>query len=111
MDPLAQKAYNLDRQLGLVQYGGSYYTNLLGVQEKYLYSNNGTWYIILSNGVLHRWGGTIINSTLVDTLSPEYYNNPALLHDAQNPVADFNASELNLQLAGNQLTIGRTTTA
>ena len=66
---IAQKAYDLDQQLGLAQYGNSYYTNLLGAMEKYIYSANGTWYLILPDGGFYRWGGTIHTSTLIDTLS------------------------------------------
>ena len=53
IDPLTQKAYNLDQQLGLYQWGGSYFTNLRGCNEKYLTgTTNGTSiaYFILPSG-------------------------------------------------------------
>ena len=87
-DPLAQKAYDLTRQLGLHGYAnGNYYTNARGANEKYLLGTNNALYFLLPNGGLYRWGGSIARSTLVDTLSPDYYANPALLYQGQSPAA------------------------
>jgi subtilisin family serine protease len=87
-DPFAQTAYDLDRQLGLHTYAnGSYYANARGAGEKYLLGNGNGLYFLLPNGALYRWGGSIGGSTLVATLSPDYYANPALLYQAQSPAA------------------------
>jgi subtilisin family serine protease len=108
VDPLAQKAYNLDQKLKLSQYGGSYSTNLLGAGEKYLRAADGTWYFLLSNGGLYRWGGTIARSTLVDTFSSAYYANPALLWNAQLGTAtSLSSSNVSVSFSGNTLTIKR----
>ena len=83
VDPLTQKAYDLNQQLKLSQYGGSYSTNLLGASEKYLRGSDGTWYFILPSGGLYRWGGTIARSTLIYTFSSAYYADPSLLWNAK----------------------------
>ena len=66
---------------------GSYYTNARGAGEKYMLGNGNVLYFILPNGALYRWGGSIAKSTLVDTLSPAYYANPALLHSGPSALA------------------------
>ena len=109
VDPLAMKAYELDQQLKLYQWQGSYWTNLRGANEKYLASEtNGLAYpcFILPNGELYRWGGSIATSTLIATLSPAYYNNPALLWQAQPP-AITPVSSLSAAVADGVLTITR----
>jgi subtilisin family serine protease len=108
VDPLAQQAYSLNQQLKLSEYGGSYSTNLLGAGEKYLRGADGTWYFLLSNGGLYRWGGTIARSTLVDTLSSAYYANPALLWNAQPGTATpLSSSNVSVSFSGNTLVITR----
>ncbi len=108
IDPLAQKAYTLDQQLKLSQYGGSYSTNLLGAEEKYLRGANGTWYFILPNGGLYRWGGTIARSTLIYTFNSAYYANPALLWNAQPAsMTTLGSGSVSVSLSGNTLTITR----
>jgi hypothetical protein len=84
IDPVAQRAYELDRQLGL-RFGGSYRTNLRRCGEKYMAGNGGRTYFILPNGELHLFKSTIRRSPLVATLSRAYYDNPALVHDARPP--------------------------
>ena len=111
VDPLAQEAYNLSQQLGLYQWGGSYWTNLRSANEKYLASStNGLAApcFILPNGQLYRWGGSIAASTLVATLSPAYYANPALLINAQPPVPiAMSGVSVTVSMAGNVMTINR----
>jgi hypothetical protein len=108
VDSLAQKAYSLNQQLKLSEYGGSYSTNLLGAGEKYLRGADGTWYFLLSNGGLYRWCGTIARSTLVDTLSAAYYANPALLWNAQPGTATpLSSSNVSVSFSGNTLVIKR----
>jgi hypothetical protein len=84
VDPVAQRAYELDQRLGL-RFSRSYRTNLRRAGEKYMLGNGGRTYFILPNGELHLFRGTIRRSPLVATLSPAYYANPALLHDARPP--------------------------
>jgi len=84
VDPVAQRAYELDQQLGL-RFSRSYRTNLRGSGEKYMAGNGGRTYFILPNGELHLFRATIRRSPLVATLSRAYYDNPALLHDARPP--------------------------
>jgi subtilisin family serine protease len=109
IDSLAQKAYALDQQLGLHTFaGGNYYTNVRGAGEKYLLGNGGTMYFILSNGSLYRWGGSIAKSTLIDTLSPAYYADPALLQAAQAPsLVSISSSDVTASVVGNRLTVTR----
>jgi subtilisin family serine protease len=111
IDPLAQKAYDLDQQLGLYQWCGSYWTNTRGLNEKYIASTtNGLAapVYILPNGQLYRWGGSIAASTLIATLSPAYYANPSLLDAAKIPTATpIAGTSVTLSMAGNVLTINR----
>jgi len=113
VDPLAQSAYDLDQELGLYQWEGSYWTDLRGAGEKYLASyTNGVESpcFILPNGELYRWGGSIASSTLVATLSSDYYNDPTLLHEAQSPTpTTISAGSVSVSLAGNTLHITRST--
>ncbi len=109
IDRLAQKAYALDQQLGLHTYAnGSYYTNARGAGEKYLLGNGNGLYFVLPNGSLYRWGGSIAASTLVDTLSPAYYSNPALLYNAQTPsLTSISSASVVATISGSTLTITR----
>ena len=108
VDPLAQQAYNLNQQLKLSQYGGSYSTNLLGAGEKYLRGGNGAWYFILPSGGLYRWGGTIAHSTLLATFSPAYYADPSLLWNAKpGSATPLGSSNVRVSFSGNTLTITR----
>ena len=92
-DSLAQKAYNLDQQLGLHTFAdGSYRVNAHGVGEKYILGYNNVLYFIRPNGSLYRWGGSIAQSTLVAKLSPAYYADPLLLCDAQSPTLTATAT-------------------
>jgi subtilisin family serine protease len=106
IDPLAKKAYELDRQLGLYQLQGSYYTNSRGMNEKYLAGTGGTWYYILPNGNFYRWGGSFSTSTLIYSFNSSYYANPRLLFEAQAPaqIPVTNGSVL-VSMSGNKLTI------
>ncbi len=110
-DPFAQKAYDLDQQLGLHTYpNGTYYANARGAGEKYLLGNGNGLYFLLPNGALYRWGGSIAGSTLVATLSADYYANPALLYQAQSPAAvaaaaAATASSLSVRAVENTATV------
>ncbi len=92
------QAYQLKTSLGL-QYAGSYYTNLMGDNEKWLDSSDGQWYCLLTDGELRRWAGswtaTLQASALVATLGPSFYANPSLLWNAQPAAAPATASVTN----------------
>jgi subtilisin family serine protease len=109
IDSLAQKAYTLDQQLGLHTYAdGNYYTNARGAGEKYLIGDGNVLYFIKPNGSLYRWGGSIGKSLLIDTLSPTYYANPALLHSAQTPgLMSISSSSVTASITGNVLNVTR----
>ncbi len=83
VDPLAQRAYDLDQRYGL-RYGG-YRTNYRGHHEKYMLGNNGRSYYILPNGEVHLWYRSFSRSALVGRLSHEYYDRPSLLYNARQP--------------------------
>ncbi len=85
-DPLAELAYDVDRELRL-RSTGDYYRGTWGRDEKYLQSGDGTWHYILPDGNLYRWGGDIDSGTLVARLDPSFHADPGLLHDAVQPVA------------------------
>jgi subtilisin family serine protease len=79
-------AYTLKQQLGL-SYVGQYYANLWGQNEKWLGGANGNWYLLMPNGDLRRWAGTVsstlLATNLITTLSADYYADPSLLWNAQ----------------------------
>lgn len=99
--------YQLNQQLGLHMYNGSYYTNEWGYGEKWLVGANGAWYGLFPGGQLYRWSGlittTMTAANLVATLDPSVYANPELLWNAQPPVAPA----ITLSIQGNQLTVQR----
>ena len=110
VDPLEKAAYDLNQQLRLYQWQGSYWTNLRGYQEKYLASyTNGLAHpcFILPNGDLYRWDGSIANSTRIATLNRAYYDNPALLHEAAAPSYRLLADSVAVGVSGNVLTVSR----
>jgi hypothetical protein len=99
-DAITQLAYNLDQALDLEASAGSiendYWLNYRGLNERYL-----TGFFILPNGELYQWGGNIEASTLIATLDSTFYNDPALLANAQLPsspnvIASLSGSTLTL---------------
>jgi hypothetical protein len=88
--PSAQ-LYQLQQQLGLYQFNGSYYTNLYGDNEKWLIGAQGLWYCLMPTGQLYRWAGTMTKTlqpaNLVASLDPSVWTEPRLLWKAQPPVA------------------------
>jgi subtilisin-like proprotein convertase family protein len=81
-------AYELDQKYGLF-FAGSYYQNFHGQQEKWMRGSGGAWYCIKPNGDFHAFdpnagpnGGI---GQKIATLTPAYWENPALLHDAAPP--------------------------
>ncbi len=106
---LAAQAFQLDQQLGLFDPGNNFYFNYYGFQEKWLRSSvNNNWYAIFPNGELHVLGNLNAGSGIgpvVAVFDATYYNNPALLFNAQNP---GNLPNIGAQMIGNtlRLTIG-----
>ncbi|MGF1580555.1 MAG: hypothetical protein ACFCD0_14430 [Gemmataceae bacterium] len=95
---VTRRAYNrdpllfaLDQRLGLFQLGGSYYTNSVGQNEKWIRSGlENSWYVILPEGELVAVpdGSTIdVQNNTVANVGIDAYTNPALLHQALQPVA------------------------
>lgn len=78
---LEERAFELDQEFQL-EFAGDYHTDWGGQQEKWLQGDGG-WYYVLPGGQLWQWQGDFAGSTLRETLSPRYYETPALLHDAQ----------------------------
>ena len=103
-DPLAQTAYDLDQRMGL-RYSGSYYEDSWGRQERWIQAQDNSWWGILPNGEVLRWGGSWEASPVLAILDASYYANPTLLYDARPPVATIAAGDVTLGLQGNQLTI------
>jgi hypothetical protein len=96
----SNQAYQVKQQLGL-SFAGSYYTNAWGMQEKWLLGTGNQWYILLPDGELRKWLGsmtaTLSAAGLVATLNSSYYADPSLLWQAQPAPT--------LVVTGNQLTI------
>jgi subtilisin family serine protease len=101
------KLYQLDTQLQLAMYQGSYHTNIWGANEKWLVGAGGAWYGLLPDGRLYRWGGTfartVTSANLVATLDPSVYAEPRLLWDARPATTP----PLTFSVVGNQLTVQR----
>ncbi len=105
-DALAQRAYDLDQQLNLV-FPNGYYQNLHGLGEKWMKGGGGAgaWYGILPNGELHRWDGSVRQMPLVAALSPTYWADPSLLHDARPAAAAVPVAGVQLRFSGSTLVI------
>ncbi|MGF1581029.1 MAG: beta strand repeat-containing protein [Gemmataceae bacterium] len=74
-----------NERLGLYQFVGSYYTNYLGDNEKWLRSDvEDRWYVLLENGDFHPVTGTELEEK-VASFGPEVWSNPTLLHEAIPP--------------------------
>lgn len=99
-------AYQVDQQLGLGQFNGTYYPNLWGQGEKWLIGTGGIWYALLPDGGLYRWTGsmstTLQSANRVATFDAQVYAEPRLLWQALPPTTTLTAS-----VAGNQLTLTR----
>jgi subtilisin family serine protease len=96
------KAYQVKKQYSLA-YAGSYYTSAWGLNEKWLTGANAQWFVILPNGELRRWEGsvsaTLSSAGLVANLGTAFYNNPSLLWQAQA------TPPITIQVTGSTLTI------
>ncbi|MEE2785784.1 MAG: hypothetical protein VX589_00495 [Myxococcota bacterium] len=76
-------AAEVDASLGLSSHG-NYALNWGGRQEKWIAGAGGQWYYLLPDGSFYRWaaGSRPIDGELIVTLSAEFYDQPARLHDA-----------------------------
>jgi subtilisin family serine protease len=87
--PPTSTLYQLQQQLQLAPYNGSYYTNLWGAGEKWLAAPNGQWYCLMPTGQLYRWAGTMTATlqpaNLVASLGTAVYADPTLLWQAKAP--------------------------
>ncbi len=80
---LGALAAQTDTELGLYK-NRSYYNNWAGMNEKWMASRSGSWFYLLPNGALYRWsnGQTPVEGELITTFDADYYENPAMLHEA-----------------------------
>ncbi len=107
-DLVKQKAYELDRSLGLYKGSGGFCTNLHGKKEKYLFGSNKALYYILPSGALYRWRGSIAKSTLVAKLGSAYYANPTLLYNARAAqTAAIDSNKVSVNFSGDTITLTR----
>ena len=94
---VVDSGYQLGQQLGL-QYAGSYYTNRWGRGEKWLLGSGGTWYWLMPNGQLIRYGDWAVMATF----DPSYYADPSRLYNASHSLP------VSALISGNKLTLTRT---
>jgi subtilisin family serine protease len=104
-----QDAYTLVTQYGLA-FSGYYWTNLHGMNEKWLwsYSMGGLAICILPDGTIRRYdpAGTaamLSDADLLGRVAPSYYANPLLLVDTAAPSSM--APPATLSISGTQLTV------
>ncbi len=79
------EAWLLDQKFNFTS-NGDYYENWGGHNERWVNASNGntSWYYLLPDGQLFRWGGSFEGSTHVADLSSSVYDDPSQLTD---PVA------------------------
>ena len=58
---------------------GSFYTNYLGNNERWLRDSDGQWYFVLEDGNFYRWDDSFEASELLAELGSDYYEDPNLL--------------------------------
>lgn len=101
-DATAAAAYQLDQTHGLFA-SSSEFLNFRGLNEKYLQGAGENWFYVLPTGAVYQWGGSVAASTLLGTLSADYYNDLSLLYDATpQPYESFSGS---VSVSGSTLTI------
>jgi hypothetical protein len=64
---------------------GSFYTNYLGNNERWLRDSDGQWYFILEDGNFYRWEDSFAASELIAELGTEYYAAPSPILDPPAP--------------------------
>lgn len=88
VNPVAHAAYNLDQELGL-QHTGKYFENWGNLGEKWLNGTHG-WYFITPDGAIYEWNNSPLDDLsgrYLQTLNPQYHQNPELLFEAIAPGA------------------------
>ncbi|MGE3315232.1 MAG: matrixin family metalloprotease [Planctomycetaceae bacterium] len=80
----------------------NYYFNARGAGEKYLMGDNGSWYLLYSDGKLFQWGTSLADCTLVAEFDPACFQNPSLVWNTQ-PLSVVN--DVVTTITQNQLTI------
>jgi hypothetical protein len=58
---------------------GSFYTNYLGNNERWLRDSDGQWYFILEDGNFYRWEDSFETSELLAELGTDFYEDPNLI--------------------------------
>lgn len=101
VDPIAQTAYDLNINYGLRPASRESF-NARGLGEKYLLGT-GSWFYILGDGELYRWGGSVAASTLVGQVDATYHADLTRLYHATQPqniaapvTLSWNADELTI---------------
>jgi len=104
--PGSNALYDLKQKLGL-RSDGNYHANALRLNEKWLQSSKAQWYILLPNGELRRWLGTLPQTmsaaALVQTLPTQVHTDPTLLLNAGPSPAvlfSFTGTHMTTQLGG-----------
>jgi hypothetical protein len=91
------QAYQLKQQYGFHSNGKLDY-NWGGRKEKWFLGSGGAWYFILPTGAVYKWDGSHhATGTLIATLNPSYWANPALLYNATptaGTILSWSGSEL-----------------
>ena len=95
-------AYQLQQTYGFYQYGGSYDRNKRGANEVYMRARRpqsiaaGAWYVMMPDGALYPWRGSISASTSAATLGvlgTAYNTYPERLISATQPSGDAPAAD------------------
>ena len=64
---------------------GSFYTNYLGNNERWLRDVTGQWYFILEDGDFYRWDGSFAASERLAELGTSYYEDPGAILNPPTP--------------------------
>ncbi|PQO44102.1 DJ-1/PfpI family protein [Blastopirellula marina] len=90
-------AYQIDQQFQL-PLTNDYHDNWAGQNERWLQGAGSVWLYLLPDGSLHQWDGSFATSPLLAQFDASYYDDPALLTEAEAlPVA--------FSIVGDQLVI------
>ncbi|MCR9199684.1 MAG: hypothetical protein NXI04_13645 [Planctomycetaceae bacterium] len=84
--PAQIQAWELDQQYNLTT-GENLFENWGGLQERWMRGTD-NWFFIVPSGEFFAWNGSPrsnLSGDLLAQLPPEYYTNPTLLSEAENP--------------------------
>src|SRR5262249_6486078 len=70
-------------QAGGFHFGGSYWQNFLGLNEKWFKDNRGAWFVLTTDGQLRPWQGGTRLGNAVATIDPAVWDYPDLLFAAE----------------------------